>query len=49
MCSRSASSRAAVAHEVAGVGREESCPEALGERFDEMRRFRFGVQCRVRF
>lgn len=43
------SSRAAIAHEVAGVGEEDSCPVALGEAFDELRRFRYGVQCRVRF
>eukprot|EP00035_Acanthoeca_spectabilis_P034114 m.27142 g.27142 ORF g.27142 m.27142 type:complete len:171 (+) comp6395_c0_seq1:226-738(+) len=43
------SSRAAIAHEVAGIGGEKSCPPALGDMFDDMRRFRFGVQCRVRF
>ena len=43
------STRAAIAHAVAGVGGEESCPAALGERFDELRRFRYGIQCRVRF
>lgn len=43
------STRAAIAHAVVGVGGEESCPAALGERFDELRRFRYGIQCRVRF
>ena len=35
--------------EVAGVGGEETCPAGLGDRFAELRRCRYGVQCRVRF
>jgi len=43
------SSGAGIVHEVAGVGGEETCPAGLGERFAELRRCRYGVQCRVRF
>jgi hypothetical protein len=41
--------RAAITHAVAGIGGEESCPAALGERFHELRKFRYGIQCRVHF
>ena len=43
------SSGAGIVHEVAGVGGEETCPAGLGDRFAELRRCRYGVQCRVRF
>jgi len=43
------SSAAGIAHEVCGIGEAETCPAGLGERFAELRRFRYGVQCRVRF
>ena len=43
------STRAAITHAVAGIGGEESCPDALGERFNELRKFRYGIQCRVHF
>jgi len=43
------SSGAGILHEVAGVGEEATCPSALGETFAELRSFRYGLQCRVRF
>ena len=43
------SSGAGIVHEVVGIGEGASCPRALGETFAELRSFRYGVQCRVRF
>ena len=43
------STRAAIMHAVTGIGGEGSCPAALSERFHELRKFRYGIQCRVHF
>lgn len=43
------STHASIAHAVTGVGGEETCPAPLAERFDELRRCRYGIQCRVQF
>uniref|UniRef100_A0A7S2IAK0 Fe2OG dioxygenase domain-containing protein n=1 Tax=Haptolina brevifila TaxID=156173 RepID=A0A7S2IAK0_9EUKA len=43
------SSGAGILHGVAGIGEEVTCPSALGERFAELRSFRYGLQCRVRY
>jgi len=44
------SSRAAIGHAVNGISGAETCPAELVKRFDgELRHYRYGIQCRVRF